>query len=38
MINSFGVMNEPTFTPDINRLEGTQAGGGDLVTLPFGAY
>ncbi len=31
-------MNEPAFTPDITRLEGEKAGGGDLATLAFGEY
>jgi hypothetical protein len=31
-------MNEPAFTPDITRLEGAKAGGGDLATLAYGEY
>jgi hypothetical protein len=38
MINSFGVMNEPAFTPDITRLVGAKASGGDMANLASGAY
>jgi hypothetical protein len=31
-------MNEPAFTPDITRLEGAKAGGGDLATLASTEY
>ncbi len=34
----FGVMGEPSFTPDISRAEVAQAGGGDLAYLASGEH
>jgi uncharacterized protein (UPF0261 family) len=38
LVVDFGVMGEPSFTPDISRAEVAQAGGGDLAYLASGEH
>lgn len=38
IVVDFGVMGEPTFTPDISRAEVARAGGGDLAHLASGQH
>lgn len=38
LVVDFGVMGEPTFSPDISRQEVAQAGGGDLAHLASGQH
>ena len=38
LVVDFGVMGQPTFTPDVTRAEVAQAGGGDLAYLASGAH
>ena len=38
LVVDFGVMSDPTLTPDISREEVAQAGGGDLARLSSGGH